>query len=204
MKKLLLTILMVFLLAMPVFAQHNYRISDDEGDYVGVTDFGGLITATHKEEAIETGLAYSLHTYNLATMQTVCLKTPSTGTIHLTPSYFSENKANSALWEGVIWRTSTGTADTPRNRDRGTARTPTILEDSTGSFVAGKVVLDPTDVQTSIATRIWFGRTWSEFEGANEASSGEYILNTSTQYCVITISDVGEKGLLTEIHFHEE
>ena len=133
----------------------------------------------------------------------VAWKTPAgTKRIHVVPEWITESKAHVSFLEGCTWNTGTGSALTPINRNRGSANESIVLGDSTGAFVANKMVKDPTGLAGG--TAIGANYTWSEKKvGSSARSVAEFVLKPDTLYAFSHTSDDGNKGAIIRLSWYE-
>jgi len=111
---------------------------------------------------------------------------------HLTLRWRTEETASLIVYEGRTWTGGTGSAVVPINSNRNSANESILEGDSTGAFVANRLVLDPTG--QGAGTSIHEDAVW----GTNQAPAGssekrnEIILKPDTQYSVeITAANGG-------------
>ena len=114
----------------------------------------------------------------------------------------SSGEANICIWEGRTWDTNTGTRHPVYNRNRNSANTTTLLEDSNGTFTAGNVNLNP-DNPTS-GTCIYdehFGSGQSR--GGATTGRNEFILKQNTTYAITITSEAASNDVELILDWYE-
>ncbi len=153
---------------------------------------------------IHGGNAYKVDKKITGTVLDLAFKVPSgIKRMHLIFQWAVESKAHIEVYEGRTWDPSTGSQLTIFNRDRNSANTSQVQEDTTGSFAANMaVVQDPTN--QSGGTVIHDEYSWSDKKQTIRSRDiAEFILKNDEVYIVKLTSDDGSKGLHLTLHWYE-
>ena len=160
---------------------------------------GGEVVVSPKELRINGGKGYSasVRAATLANAATLnaAFKTPAAVDVHLIIEGWALVRAHYDLLSAATWDSTSGTAVTIYNRDRGSTNTTGVLGDKTGAFVAGTVVQDVTTLAGTVLESVDLGP-------GSRQSTTEWILARDTQYAVrLTADAASNAGNLLLIYY---
>lgn len=158
---------------------------------------GTLVVMQREHYAIHQGYNFRTSSYNSSVSSSgsvvLAFKTP-TGTPEIRANFVfgwaTGGKGHIQVYKGGSWTGGTGTDLTPVNSNHDSANTSGFLGDASGSFVANKVVEDPTSPTggTMVWDNYWFSESKS---GATGSHNSELLLEPDQTYYIKLTNDEG-------------
>jgi hypothetical protein len=187
------------------------RISDGTSSAVFDSSFKALLIQEIEHGEIHKGCAYVTEAIDesMANNETIVIafKTPAVPEVHMVVDFGAKSSAHVELIEAPVWSTGTGSQLPVYNRDRNSANTTSLLEDTGGSFVdSDNVVLNPTNLAGGTVipdgTLYVFAPTGL---GSTSRSRGtvETILAVSTLYAFKFEADAGTNAGHLKLRWYE-
>lgn len=194
-----INILVIILLAIPAYAKDNATqfTRDDKTGAIASIDWGHH--KTHEGDRYYAG--YSTTLADTATI-TISFRTASSVFPH---AIFDANCSGEAYitgYENPTVTVSTGSQLSAFNKNRLSSNTTSLLEATTGSYVAGHLALDATVAGgTAIFPEFHFG-SGKKIGGSGDFGS-EYILKGNEDYALILTSEAAANHCSVSLEWYE-
>lgn len=166
-----------------------------------------VVDSAHHE--VHEGCAYlaTLLNTSMASGSTsiIAFKTPNTTTqLHFIFEFASKAEAHMELIEGPTWSTGSGSQLSIINRDRNSADTSLVLEDTGGGFTAtSNLISDPTTFTGTSILEVPY--TWStkQADTGKGRDLSEFILKQNSTYGLRLIADAASNAGQITLNWYE-
>jgi len=194
-----INILIIILLAVPAYAKENatqFTRDDQSGSIVSI-DWAHH--ETHDGDRYYAG--YSDTLADTATI-TISFRTSSSDYPHMIFDVNCSGEAYITGYENPTVTVSTGSQLSAFNKNRLSSNTTSLLEATTGSYVAGNLALNATVAGgTAIFPEFHFGA--GKKVGGSGSFSSEYILKGNEDYALVLTSEANSNHCSVSVEWYE-